>query len=357
MYAPPRLVMPFLLVISLLWEPVVRARNSLYNRGILSTRRLKSPVISIGNLTLGGTGKTPLVIYVAELVGRLGRTPALLTRGYKRRRSSSVLILPPHAVAARPAVDLGDEPALVRIHVPAIWLGISPDRFRAGKSIEEVLSQAVVILDDGFQHRRLERNLDIVVVDPTQPLAANRVFPSGSLREPVGALTRCHAVVINGDPREDGSLEIRRVIDRVKPEGPVFHCIQQIRSLEPLRGEIRIGIDSAGEGDPVFLVAAVGNPLRFRRDVERLRLEVRGCRFFRDHHTLSPDDWKSCWVEARSRGAKCILTTEKDVIRLDHKPDFPLFVAVQSTHIVEAELFENLIRSCIEDCRVKSQSG
>ncbi len=347
MYEPPKSAMPFLFVLGVLWKPVVRARNSLYDHRVLPIRRLNSPVISIGNLTLGGSGKTPLVIYVAQLVGRLGKTPVLLSRGYRRRCSSRVLILPPGAVVARPAVVLGDEPALVRTHVPAVWLGISSNRFRAGRRIEEALSDAVVILDDGFQHRRLERNLDIVLIDPIQPFASNRIFPCGSLREPLDALRRCHAVVINGDPGESGAVEIRRRIARLKPGVAVFHCIQQIRSLAHLRGQISSGIDSVGEGDPAFLVAAVGNPLRFRRDVDKLRLEVRGCRFFRDHHTLSPDDWRSCWLEARSRGARYILTTEKDAVRLEHEPDFPLFVAIQSTQMVETGPFEDLLRSCI----------
>ncbi len=348
MYAPPKSAMPFLFILGVLWESVVRARNSLYDRRILPLRRLNSPVISIGNLTLGGTGKTPLVIHLAQLVSRLGRTPVFLSRGYRRRHSSAMLILPPGADAP-PAVVLGDEPALVRTHVPGIWLAISADRFRAGRSIERVLSDAVAILDDGFQHRRLKRDLDIVLIDPTQPFTANRIFPCGSLREPLDALRRCHAVMINGDPGEAGAVEIRRHIARLRPGGKVFHCIQQIRSLAPLRERTSGGVDGASAGDPVFLVAAVGNPVRFCRDVEKLQLEVRGCRFFRDHHTLSPADWKSCCLEARSRDARYILTTGKDAIKLDHEPDFPLFVAVQSTHIVETGPFEDLVRRCIGD--------
>ncbi|NWG13479.1 MAG: tetraacyldisaccharide 4'-kinase [Acidobacteria bacterium] len=339
--------MPFRFLASVLWKPAIDARNYLYDRGLLPVRRLRSPVISIGNLTLGGTGKTPLVIHVARLIIRLGKAPVLLSRGYKRRRSTPMTILPPGAAAERPAADLGDEAALVRIHVPEIWLGISPDRYRAGSAIERALSDAVIILDDGFQHRKLKRDLDVVLIDPTQPLADNRIFPRGSLREPVTAVRRCHAVVINGDPAEAGPAEIRKCIAQLKADGLIFHCIQQISSLKPLAGRVSGTITPAGEGDPVFLVAAIGNPQRFRRDVEGLKLEIRGCRFFRDHHELRPQEWEACWREASSRGARYMLTTEKDVVKLDREPGFPLYVAVQSTHVVETELFEDLVRRCV----------
>src|SRR5262249_53976455 len=159
-----------------------RARNELYAGGWLRERRLPRPVISVGNLTLGGTGKTPLAIYLAELLRKLDAAPALLSRGYGRRSRDRIQVFGPGDEVSNLVWRAGDEPALVRRRVPAVWLGISKDRRAAGERVLEKKPDVVFILDDGFQHRKLHRDLDIVVVDRAQPLTTNRVFPRGTLR-------------------------------------------------------------------------------------------------------------------------------------------------------------------------------
>jgi len=354
MYSPPKSMVPFLVLPAAMFEIAIRTRNLLYDRRFLASRRLEGPVISIGNLTLGGAGKTPLVIHVAQLVADLGKTPVLLSRGYRRRGPGSALILPPGTPNSRPALELGDEPALIRSKVPKIWLGISPDRFGTGRAIAGRLPGAVFILDDGMQHRKLARTLDIAVIDVTQRFAGNRIFPCGSLREPVGALRRCDAAVINGDVTDTRTAEVRQAIARMGARAEVFHCIQQITALARHSGGDVASAPAVRDRVRVFLVAAIGNPERFHRDVERLQLDIRGARFFRDHHVLSRDNWRSCWSRARALGAEFLLTTEKDAIKLAEAAGIPLLVARQSVRIVEEEAFRSLVcrsiqGSCIDE--------
>jgi len=333
----------------LLYEGVIRGRNRLYDAGLLRQPRLPNPVISIGNLTVGGTGKTPLVAHIARTVSRIGGEPALLSRGYGRAAREPVILAP--GDRCRPAMKLlGDEPALVRRHVPEIWLGISNDRHAVGLRISQRAARLVFILDDGFQHRRLQRDLDVVVIDRSQPLEHNRLMPGGTLREPLTGLRRADLLVINGSHQDPGDDPIQALLQRIKPEATVFHCTQLIERLVSFADwlEKGPGCNPCADIPPVFLVAAIGNPERFRRDVLSCGIGIKGARFYRDHFSLRPHDWSFCAEEARTCGAGALLTTEKDAIKLARVLDFPLLVAVQATRLAEQVELERIIRAMIE---------
>jgi tetraacyldisaccharide 4'-kinase len=342
---------PAAYVPGLLFEALVRARSRLYRAALLPQHRLPGPVISIGNITMGGAGKTPLVIYVAETLLELGLHPAVLSRGYGRRNPNKARILPPGTAVPSPASTLGDEPALVRRHTPSAWMGISKDRFRAGTRIAEQQPRPAFILDDGFQHRGLHRDLDIVIVDRSQPLGANRIFPRGTLREPVSEMARCHMVVINGAPEAEGFDRVEAEVRTLNAGAMIFRCSQTIRSMVPFplwqQGPERPSPDSWVRS--AYLVAALGNPERFGRDIRRLGIEVRGSTFFADHHWLKPKDWLACIQKARSAGAEAIITTEKDAVKISHPPDFPLLVSVQSTEMSDAGAFKLVLKHCVEE--------
>ncbi len=179
---------------------------------------------------MGGAGKTPLVLYIAQLLTQQGFQPAILTRGYKRAHSQETRILAAGEGVASAARFLGDESAVMRRHLPSAWMGISKNRFQAGSMISQKLPQAVFILDDGFQHRRLYRDLDIVILDRSQALQSNRVFPRGTLREPLSGLHRCQAIVLNGILHEDAGDPIIEEIARFHPKTSIFCCSQTIES-------------------------------------------------------------------------------------------------------------------------------
>ena len=306
-------------------------------------------MISIGNLTVGGSGKTPLVIYVARLISRSGSTPVLLSRGYGRSCRQAVILKPGREVNA-PVELIGDEPALVKRHVPEAWLGISGDRHAVGFQILKQASRPVFILDDGFQHRRLRRDLDILVLDRTQPLERNRILPAGTLREPLAELRRANLVMITGlqEGRTEDSVE--KMIQSIHPDLPVFRARQYIDRLVPLSAWWNRSEEArwSPQVRRAFLVAAVGNPERFRRDVQALGIEVRGTRFLRDHTRMQGRVWQACAEEARRRNAEALITTEKDAIKISVALDFPLLVAVQATSLAEQDRFEQMLRAIPE---------
>jgi tetraacyldisaccharide 4'-kinase len=342
MYRVPSTLAPLLFVPGLAYEAMVRLRNRAYSANLLRQSRLDSPAISIGNLTMGGTGKTPLVIYIAQLLLRMGRAPAVLSRGY-RRRSGQMYILTPKAVIQDPASELGDEPALIRRRVPSAWLGISQNRFEAGARLEQK-HNLTFLLDDGFQHRSLFRNIDIVVVDGSQSLENNRVFPRGTLREPLSALRRSDLIVVHGDSQDIARTQ--NTARRLGCKAEILECEQKITAIVPFPDWQRAGqtVSAPAETKAAFAAAALGNPHRFLNDLNRAGIEMKGEKFFPDHHKISRRDWIICCEEARRKGAESIIVTEKDAIKITDLPDFPLMVAVQSVQMRDADILENILK-------------
>jgi tetraacyldisaccharide 4'-kinase len=343
---------PLVYIPGLTFEAVVRLRNRLYASSLLTQHRLPAPVISVGNITMGGTGKTPLVIYLAQTLLGFGFTPAILSRGYGRHAPNESHILPPGQLVPNPALTWGDEPALMRRHVPEAWLGISKNRFQAGQEIAKQTQRPVFILDDGFQHRSLCRDLDIVVVDRSRPLKTNSIFPIGTLREPLSELRRCQMILING---ADGPMQADPVaaeIHAFHEKAPIFYCAQSIRALIPFSSwkEGLMNYETPARIQAAYLAAAVGNPERFSQDVRQLGIEVRGTRFFTDHYWLKPKDWQACADAARSKSVDAIIITEKDAIKVSQPPDFPLQVAIQATEVFNKNSLELILKKSIEEC-------
>ena len=340
---------PLLYPLSLILRTAVGVRHVLYAAGILRQSHLPRPVISIGNLTMGGEGKTPMVIHVARLLRQQGATVALLSRGYGRIHPKRTRILAPGNEVPSPWKVLGDEPALIRRAAPDMWAGISELRYEAGRGILERNPNVVFVLDDGFQHRKLHRDLDLVIMDCSRSFQHNRLIPLGTLREPIGSLRRAHAIILNIGPKRASAEAIDRLVHKVHPGAQVFHCRQEIADAITLqdwhRNDGKVHTESVLRA--AFLVAAIGNPKRFLHDAEAFGVEVKGGRFFRDHVQISARDWHSCAEEARARGAEAILTTEKDVIKLDHPPNFPVRVALQRVRIIEEQDFTGLLKKTL----------
>lgn len=357
MQSVPRALEPILFIPGLLYEALVRARNGLYAKGLFTQHRLPGPVISVGNITVGGSGKTPLVIHIAQLIAERGFQPAILTRGYGRDSSDKTVIVRPGELVPSAARVLGDEPAVIRRHVPSSWMGISRNRLEAGRSIAQMAEKPVFILDDGFQHRQLGRDLDIVMLDGSQPMRSNRVMPRGTLREPLSGLRRCHAAVVNGVREAGAASAIAENFVRYNSTASVFFCSQKIGSVIPFTSWSG-AVSQAWPRQPrsAFLVAALGNPGRFEQDVRQYGIEVAGTKLFRDHHWPTPGDWSDCVHRARRLNAECMITTEKDAVKISQPPDFPLFIATQSTVIFRAGDFHEILTRCVEG-RLRELSG
>jgi tetraacyldisaccharide 4'-kinase len=219
----------------------------------------------------------------------------------------------------------------------------------AGSLLSKQFPRATFLLDDAFQHRRLARDLDIVIIDSSQPLGTNRVFPRGTLREPLSSLRRCHIVVINDSG--DGN-RVECLINEVRqwhPRAAFFVCRQRISAMMPFPEWTSGAGTPTQPSGPTYLVAAIGNPERFQRTIRDLGIQICGTKFYRDHYRLKPKDWTECIENARRTGAAAILVTEKDAIKMSAPPDFPVLVAMQSTTISNAEGFELLLKKCAEE--------
>jgi tetraacyldisaccharide 4'-kinase len=263
-------------------------------------RSLRTPVISIGALTMGGAGKSPVVAHLARKLCQDSSSPAILTRGYKRASRQPAII--PRGTQADRAVT-GDEAAIFISRGDA-HVGIGADRYAIGRRMEDTLSPGVFLLDDGFQHRRLARTHDIVLIDAADPLAGG-VFPLGRLREPLESLARADTILLTRcSPGQDTSA-IERLIARYNAQSPVFRS--RVVAVE------WVGLKGEGIGD--FGTAAafcgLGDPRAFWRTLEELGIETVWHREFMDHHRYTARELKQL-----AAGINTLLTTEKDVMNL-----------------------------------------
>jgi tetraacyldisaccharide 4'-kinase len=295
----------------LFYASAIRFRNGMFDRGVCRIRRLARPVISIGNLTTGGTGKSPTVRWLAERLRADGRHVAILSRGYRAASSG-----------------LGDELTMLDRSLndstePAVRVRANPDRFAAGESLlNEHPEIDVFLLDDGFQHRRLARDLDIVLVSATEPFGFDHVLPRGLLREPVTGLRRADAVIVTHADQTgaDALTEIERTIRRHRPEMPVYRATHaQVGLLESSASspgaDIKHPIGTLADRR-FFAFCGLGNPDAFGQQLNRFGDRYAGHRWFADHHRYTQSDLHILAREAVSHGADVMVTTEKDWVKI-----------------------------------------
>ncbi len=272
--------------LSAIYAAVSRSRNEFYDRGVLSARRLQGPVVSIGNIAAGGSGKTPFVIALGEMLKRRGVSFDVLSRGYGRKTKGIALVDPDGA-----AVDFGDEPLLIarKLEVSVV---IGEDRYAAGRFAEENFGPRLHLLDDGFQHRGLARDFDIVLVNATDNQDA--LFPMGKLREPLSSLARADVIVLTNDTPAEGL--------------PLTH--QHV-------WRVRRDIVAPQVEEPCLAFCGIARPGRFFAQLRATGITIAATRTFRDHHSYTKSDVRSLLAARRKAGATSFVTTEKDAVNLD----------------------------------------
>ncbi len=282
-------------MLSTLYAAIVRRRREHYARRPELRQRLSRPVISVGNLAVGGRGKTPMVATITRELLAMGERPAVLTRGYARReRTDGVVIVRDPEGLRGDLARAGDEPLMLARALAGAAVLVCPDRYLAGRLAERQFDVSVHVLDDGFQHLQLDRDVDIVLIgkdDVAQPVT----LPFGRLREPLDTLVAADAIVAADD-------EV--VVEAIGVEAPFF------RTRKTLRGS------PALTGTRVFAVAGIASPERFFEDLKRLDCIVVGTRAFRDHHQYSRRDLDELVTAAAAAGGAALVTTEKDLVRL-----------------------------------------
>jgi tetraacyldisaccharide 4'-kinase len=291
--------------LAMLWRAGSAVKQS---RDRARQARLATPVISIGGLTVGGTGKTPVVLWLAQQLKERGKRPAILTRGYRRRTAERQTIVRPGEPLD--AKRTGDE-AQTYVRAGAGPIGIGADRARAGRAIEEQFHPDVFLLDDGFQHRRLARSLDLVVLDALDPFGGGEVVPLGRLREDPEALGRADAVIVTRTAPGRSIAGIEEQVHRHNPAAPVFTARVVPRGWRDAAG----GPASLPPGN-VAAFCGLGNPDSFWRSLKGLGVAPVLRREFPDHHRYGAAGLRALGAAARAAGAQALVTTEKDVANL-----------------------------------------
>jgi tetraacyldisaccharide 4'-kinase len=346
-----RTLMPF----AGLYGAGARLRRKAFQQGWLRSRRLSRPVVSVGNLTVGGSGKTPLVERVAEIMLRNGWKPSILTRGYRRQCGAGLITLEPQPQRNPDARTVGDEPALLARVLPQVPIVICADRFRAGQLAEERFGVDVHILDDGFQHLALARQVDLVAIDVTQNVLHGAVLPAGRLREPASALSRADIIILTRTEIRDPAATAEKLRE-INRKSPIFSCATGLRSLiDKSSGK---AIKTGDYRDrPVGAFCAIGNPSAFFSDLRRWGFNPVAEIAFPDHHVYTREDVRRINNAAREKGAVAFLTTEKDLMNLQPPLAFalPVLACTIQAEISEAEKFEQVLLAGIERKQVGSK--
>lgn len=313
---PGRPVRTWLSAPAALYGWAVRLRQWAYERGWLATWSVPVRVVSVGNLTIGGTGKTPLVILFAEWLRQAGYRVAVLSRGYKRRsRDRRVLVSDGRRLCAD-VEDAGDEPFLIACRCPTAVVAVGADRLSLARWVLDQFRVDCLILDDGFQHRSLRRDADVVLLDATDAAGLDAMVPAGRLREPLVGLMRAGAVVITrADCKTDVQAIRRRLASLPGLSSTPAEVVFTPESLVALSGTASLSIADCG-GRRVWLVSGIGNSRSFRRTAEQAGLTIAGATAFRDHHDYSAPDVAAVEARAHAAGADWLVTTEKDAGKL-----------------------------------------
>ena len=291
-----------------------RARTSAYRQGWLRQRRLGRPVISVGNLSAGGTGKTPLVRWIVDRLRGRGLRPAILIRGYRRRRGPDAIVIPPKPDRAPEPREVGDEAAWLARVFPDIPIGVSADRYHTGRLIEENYAVDVFVLDDGFQHLALARDLDVVALDATRGISDREMLPAGLQREPCSALARAGVVVLTRTELADAT----RLEDSVRRNNPGAQIVRARTRLDHLL-DLTTGETlppDAFAGRPVHAFCGIGNPEAFFRDLRLWGFDVIRESVFPDHYVYRNLSFARATRTSDTGSVAALVTTEKDVMNL-----------------------------------------
>ena len=309
--------------LSVIYGIGARCRVWLYEKGVFTRRRLKTPVISVGNLTVGGTGKTPMALYLAEKFLAEGKRVGILSRGYRGSAGTS------------------DEVEMLkqRLGERAVF-GVGADRFAEGSRIERENPVDVFLLDDGFQHLQLARDVDIVLWDGTKRFQKQWLLPAGSLREPVSAIGRADMLVVTRK-----TWGVNR-LDTDSTYCSAFSAQTKLIGFRKLGASPGLDAAQASVEGPVFAFCGVGNPQAFFNDLRRWQIEPTGTKSFRDHHRYTTEEAAQLMNGALWAGAACFVTTEKDEQNLRGVDfgEWPVYVAIVELEVNPADKFDAEMR-------------
>lgn len=330
---------------------LVKARNACYRYGIFRARRVGVPVISVGNLTSGGTGKTPLVEWTARELARLGRNVCVLTRGYGRNDPGRQVIASNGKDILAAVAETGDEAFMLAERLKGEAAVIcDANRVSAAAWAIENLGSDVFVLDDAFQHRKIARDLNILTVDATNPWGNRRSIPSGILREPIAELSRADCVIITRSDSENSEL-LQDEIEKIHPGMPVLLSRMRHTQLRAAGTNSPLMDFEKIKALPAGAFCGIGNPESFFQLLQREGYALTCRRSFRDHHDFTQTDVADIIREAQGKGAQVLLTTSKDSAKLrSFNFALPCYAAEIEIEIEidQADVLRKLILEAIE---------
>ncbi|MFH2012915.1 MAG: tetraacyldisaccharide 4'-kinase [Pseudomonadota bacterium] len=330
-----------LFLISLLYRSVVQTRCWLYSRGIFRAKKLPCKIISIGNISLGGSGKTPTTHYIAKLLKENGFKAAILSRGYKGRVNGKVNVVSEGDNILLSPREAGDEPYMLAKKLSNVPVLTCKDRYQGGKYAVERFNSTVLILDDGFQHISLKRDIDVLLLDSRIISKNNYLFPRGLLREPLENLKRADVFLVTRAKSIDEQRELTHTIKNIKKDAEFFFGYFQAKHL----------IDPSGakkeldylKGKRVLAFSGIANPEYFASSLKELGAFVVEELIFPDHHWYSSTDHKK--IEEISGEINFVVTTEKDMVKLDNSflNNVKIFALSIELHLDKEEEFKDFL--------------
>jgi tetraacyldisaccharide 4'-kinase len=331
--------------ISIAYGAAQELRAFAYRHRMMPARQLPCKVICVGNITVGGTGKTPMTIYVAQKIKQLGYRAAVVSRGYGGSAESRGGIVSDGKSICMGPERAGDEPYLIASSLKQIPVVIGKNRYASGMLALKHFQPDVIVLDDGFQHLRLKRDIDLVLLDHALPFGNGHLLPRGNLREPISALARCSACILTRcrAGNDDPATSLLDLIKQYSPQCPVFAA-----SHDPycygIKSQEHISIDRVIERrfqtevdgwkkETSFGFSGIARNADFQNTVKNLGFNTSGFLEFSDHHRYTVHDLSSIQSKAERAGARCLITTEKDLVRLSPQNPFPLPLIVVGVKI------------------------
>ncbi len=304
----------------LLYQLIVSIRNYLYDINFFKSTKLPCKVISVGNITVGGTGKTPTVIAIAKFLQTQNKKVAVLSRGYGRKSKGTQLVTNGDTLISD-WKKFGDEPILMAKHLSNIPIVVDENRIRGGQYLINNFEPEIIILDDGFQHRKLFRNVDIVLINSNISKFKNRIFSFGNFREPWKSLKRAHLIFLSKSARRDNTIYLQ---DKLRSYAKPIVNVHKIPGDYLLDNNHKLMLITDFSGKTALLISGIGDPESFYKTVYGLNLIIIGHLKFRDHQSYSKSDIEKIRDKFQKSGADILLTTEKDFLKVKHA-DLPIY--------------------------------
>ena len=363
-----RLFLAWLTHLSCLFHGVVQTRNFMYRKGLFRHHALGCQVISIGNLTVGGTGKTPVVEVFARELQKAGRRVAILSRGYKKaapsfpRRVVDGLTLaesrrPPRVVSDGKALLLnsamsGDEPYMLASNLPDVCVLVDKNRVKSGRYAIDRLGCDTLILDDGYQYLFLKHWVEIALVDSTNPFGNGHMLPRGILREPTSNIAKADYIFITKCGKKGDGAALSRQLSELNPKAEIIECQHCARYLQNVASGQREELTFL-EGLKVSVVSGIASPGGFEKELRTRGAEIVDNHRFADHHRYSQQEIIDIINAARTKGADAIITTEKDAVRFPRlsRVDIPIYFLRVDIEILsgEEDFHACIARICFEE--------